>query len=1670
MAAELKAEDKLAARRLNGLLEYVEALVKLDERPATRLAQHKLADGSQFILHQHELVGIPGFTFDTNDADGPIWLRMERLQRTTPPPVDEECRAWVDVSNDPLKPPAIREAQHLRVLEAEKDRLLVAGEVRPEDCTLSIKAAKKDEPTGVYYDVMLRLEDRVAIRDALEIYCAGPWAEWSEREKPRRRSISIYQRLFEVAQRLLQTGGNESVELIWGIGMARWRRPEEEIDIPMIERGVEIEIADQSNAMITIRPRATGARVELRPYEKLAAERLLLAEDAARRCLRSIETAESEGVSPFRAETFEPILKICGTQLDPEGRYLPDHQALAASEPVPPAEGDFLTVTDRYVLFARRRSANSVLRDIENFKNVLDPSDGEAVILEGAARTLVMGPKDGLSDVYKPLGDKIGTIDAAGGGATAEPIDPDHGDLFFPKPFNDDQVQIIRRLERSDGLVVQGPPGTGKTHTIANIISHMLATGRRVLVVSHGETALSVIRDQLPEGVRDLAISVTTSERDGLKQVEKAIGLMLGIVTAVSGNHQRHYNLIRDLETSIVKSRKRLAEIDARLADIAATHLSSVPGGAEKPYEVAQRLMTDRPLYEWFTDRPDRPFGDTGIGEDMIVALAAARKTVGPDLSFLNERLPSPANLPDSGALLGWHRDLIAARSLTEAMTGSELLTRRVIARVGLEEAEKLAGSLKGFAAKTNALMTEPWAWALAEGQLTDSASMSRVRPMALGFLGEAQQLVDERANFVARPVSLPSELPPKAQRDAIFDSLNDGKNPFGLLAFKLKTHQPAIEQIRVSGLAPTGADDWRHVTTFVAFREKVMSLSARWVSLRSELAVPDDVHFSDEYLAPLDRIADTLQAALIEVPKLSGTFTDTLAAALDSREEAVAILRHHAGTQAFGDDLARHVASMRLSAVKENIKLASEKFATSQCNLAASATKVLHDVVGDPTVEEAKLERVWTGVRARLSQLRSFEPAFGKVHDACDALTKAGVPNWAARLQVEPATVDRDPIMPHDWKAAWEWASRLLYLERIGAASDLATLHHERLSIEKDLRDTFAKLVKERTFFNLAASMKGSAKAALNAFAQIIRRIGKGTGKGAALHRQDARRAMENCYDAVPCWIMPTWRVSEQLPASLSAFDLVILDEASQSDARELPALLRGKKILVVGDDRQVSPSAAFLSIANIQRLRENFLGEFPFRAQVEPGASLYDLARVMFPDKFVMLKEHFRCVEPIIRFSMKFYDEPLIPLRVAKGIERLDPPLVDILVEDGERRGKSKVNPPEAEVIVSEIERIIGDPHLSTVGGSHPRPRSLGVISLIGSEQAAFVQKMLMDRIGEAAMVRHRIICGDSATFQGDERDIVFLSMIADRNRKQSQTAMQYEQRVNVALSRARDRMVLVRSVTENDLNPKDLKARIIRHFAEPMPSAMDAGAELIELCQSGFERDLFSVLVERGYRVIPQVGSEGFSIDMVVEGESGRRLAIECDGDLYHGPERWADDMRRQRILERVGWTFWRCFGSNYSLDREGVLDDLFQTLDRMEIHPVGATDTGASYTEHRVIRVTPDPTAAHGTDTPPEFRPTSPEETIDTSTANETEFGLSIGDRVVVRFLDDPRARPEFYRLTDRETDPLNGLLSITSPLALALADASPGDEISVRIGDRDRPLLFMTLDREQRQAA
>jgi very-short-patch-repair endonuclease len=544
----------------------------------------------------------------------------------------------------------------------------------------------------------------------------------------------------------------------------------------------------------------------------------------------------------------------------------------------------------------------------------------------------------------------------------------------------------------------------------------------------------------------------------------------------------------------------------------------------------------------------------------------------------------------------------------------------------------------------------------------------------------------------------------------------------------------------------------------------------------------------------------------------------------------------------------------------------------------------------------------------------------------------------------------------------------------------------------------------------------------------------------------------------------MPTWRVAEQLPAELGVLDLVIVDEASQSDVTELPALLRGRKILIVGDDRQVSPTPPFVTQEKVNQLRHHYLGEMPFKSLLEPGESVYDLMRAVFSNERLMLKEHFRCVEPIIRFSMQFYPEKMLPLRIPAAHERLDPPLIDIYVPHGARGKSKKINRAEADVIVEEIVALVERPEM--------QKRTIGVISLIGKEQAEYIRQALSDTVGEEIMQRHAILCGDSATFQGSERDIVFLSMVADSTSSTALTMLRYEQRFNVAVSRARDRAVLVRSVKRDELNPSDLKARLIAHFENPMPDREEI-EDALSSCESNFERDLMQRLLDRGYRVQAQVGSLGYRIDMIVEGANGVRLAVECDGDRFHGPEQWQQDMRRQRTLERVGWRFWRCFASSFYRDPDGVMNDLFAILSRLGIEPIPTHRSDKVlqlFTEHRVAH--PRPTGEE-----PLIIPEVPlhDVTVSGPVAETPNGGLQValsadsipaialGDKVVLVFSDDQKRISA--RLIEGANDLEKGRLSVSSPLGVAVLDAEEGDEIELPLANgMSRKLLIEAVEK------
>ena len=146
-----------------------------------------------------------------------------------------------------------------------------------------------------------------------------------------------------------------------------------------------------------------------------------------------------------------------------------------------------------------------------------------------------------------------------------------------------------------------------------------------------------------------------------------------------------------------------------------------------------------------------------------------------------------------------------------------------------------------------------------------------------------------------------------------------------------------------------------------------------------------------------------------------------------------------------------------------------------------------------------------------------------------------------------------------------------------------------------------------------------------------------------------------------------------------------------------------------IVGDNKQVSPAAIGVREVDVRQLYARFLRTLPFGDVLSPEKSIYDLASVMFAGDLVRLREHFRCVEPIIEFSNRLcYNGEIRCLRLASASERITPPLVDVLVKDGVRDSRSaKINRPEAQAIVDEIKVLTLNPAFAK--------RTIGVVSLL-------------------------------------------------------------------------------------------------------------------------------------------------------------------------------------------------------------------------------------------------------------------------------------------------------------------------------------------------------------------
>jgi very-short-patch-repair endonuclease/Cdc6-like AAA superfamily ATPase len=1500
-------------QRLVSLIEFAQQSARLRAKTASTVGQHR-----QFALYERDIQGLSGIRLNTEDSDGDdgAWVVVERTSETRPPDVtDELLRPWIDLTRSPEVDPKLKTAVEGSVLIAAGYCRSSQTEAGANDTSIPSVDPKQDVTLEGF-------DKRASVQGAFDAYWKGKWVVWSKEEKRRRKVIRIYAELFTLKQ-VLEGGIFETqLELVWGVGVARWNYNGTGLDYPIITQLVEITI-DPATAAIQVRPRRADPVAEVDWYASVDNPGVAKFETIAKQFFADGELA----FSPFDRSTFEPVLRAAATHLDSNGVYWPDRTS-ADDRSLPPAD-DHLRVSDTWVVFARQRTTNLFVQDLASFKALLEQED---CALPGAIAAVVTDPPTDNSIIDLPS--FRGVSDSYQGLKTQH---DDSGnklqELYFPKPFNEEQVRIVQSLEVSDGVAVQGPPGTGKTHTIANVISHYLANGKRVLVTSMKDPALVEVREKLPEEIRPLAIPLLTTEQEGLKLFEFAIQKIAAEVQTI--DRKTTGRDIQRLQETIDALHSRLARLSSELEGWARRNLEQIFVDDEHilPQDAAREVVSHLHESEWIPDA-------LGIGEDFtpqftdsdIAKLREARRLLNKDLEYLDKPLPDVSEFPTSEVLVQAHRDLGQYAALSEeidagkvpALVNSDEATfaRVHTALIHVESLQKLDRELSepGF----------EWTTSIAAKlHLREDARLFE----SLETLGrELTECAKGREVFISQPVSTPAEIETDELCLQAIGNLASGKSAFGVKGLYGKNEQKdKIKRILITGNPPKTAPEWQYVLEYVNTQRRLRELAYKWNSLATELGLAAVGGMTPSHgleATKLYAVVYKVKQQVFLETTLETHARDLLPAWIEFHRasnrgrfsELESVLRHHVNRQRL----------IGVWAVKESLqRILQDRNGT----VITEIKSFLRDAFGNPAVSDTNMQAAWANLMSELVRINGLRPQLRIVRDVTAKIEESGAPLYASSLR-QPLVGTTDRLLLDNWRACWRLRRLATHLEAIDAKDALGTLWKARKEAETSLARAYHDIVVKRTWLKLAENASPAIRAALQAYLGAIQKIGKGTGKRAVRYRQDARMAAMQSNPAVPCWIMSHHRIAETLPAELGCFDLVIIDEASQSDLAALPALLRAQKILVVGDDKQVSPEGVGLEEEKVRSLMNRFLaGQVStYRPQMSPERSMYDLFKVVFARSNVMLREHFRCVAPIIEYSKReFYNHELGPLRVPQASQRLDPPLIDVLIEDGYRKGD--LNLAEVRFIVDEIKRIISDKAMVD--------RTIGVVSLLGDKQAYAVWKRLIEEVGPEELRRHRIECGDARAFQGKERHIMFLTMVSAPNEVGAPLSRDtFAQRFNVAASRAQDRMYLVRSVEFDHLSSADrLRRGLITHFSTPFVQDETRVEDLRTLCESPFERELYDELTQRGYWVTPQVNVGQYRIDLVVEGNNDMRLAVECDGDRYHGSDKWVEDMDRQRVLERAGWTFWRSFASAFVRRRDSVMKELLNALTDNGVEAIG-----------------------------------------------------------------------------------------------------------------------------------
>lgn len=1409
------------------------------------------------------------------NEDNDYWLKVRKPKEPTKPEfakLPENLEKWID------KPTLLNEEDEPKL----KESLKINGE------TLSIEDFPELEKELQQYIDKKWIDDLIEYNEKLEAYRI-------EHEKYEKLN-SVYKQLFRIFNKTQQFG--EEYELVVGVGLLNFKKNDER---PKIFRHILTQRVDinfeysQKDSQIFVSPNLESTpQIEtdsiLDLFDQFDSQNIIDAE-------RSVENSIKEKNIETIFGNTEDALQMFAERVSPDGSYnhLIEKPNRTHSKP---------NITFSPALLLRKRNTRSFTALYENIlENIENGND-----------SLEIPTINDLIGIHPNIENYNSLSDNSFNGSQIEPI-------FFPKEYNDEQLEIVDKSKRNNKVLVQGPPGTGKSHTIANLICHLLANGKKVLITAYTKRALEVLKDKLPPEFQDLVVNLLSGDSSSIQDLQSSVNAINDELSRANIN--RYSEIIKGYEDELKLIRESIAETSNSLIQIKekATRKQDINEKYKGTLtEIAENLERDTPLFEWYKD----DFGNIEDGELLsklteFIQLHENYKQI--EIDDFRYVIPDPDNL-------------LTAVQLKEYSSLKNKLARDfpkdVNLKISCSDFEQLIQQLN----RLQNLYNEVDKFQI---DFTSSVIASFLKGRSqewLQILNQSKLVLEKFERHDLRQidkdieVSYPQDKSLKQlKNDAqiLLAYLNEGnpltgftfsiKKPF--LPREIKERLYFIESVRVNGSPCDTIEEYETVLKDISFQQDFIELSEIW-----KKGVPKGNLLLKKF-SFFQQIHDEVQrlTKLIEEAK-------TLKSAIESSSSLQIKLFHK-------EDLKTSIFKAEYSKLDKSISEFEERINKSTAYLNKYVPKGYHPI--KESIIEAYNNLNYHTYEELLNRLKKL--AYGKE-------SYLNFNNLRSELYSKiPSTihlVEDNSFSVEDvqnLKQAIYFRNAQHQLEKLMDVNYENKLIQNLNELERKERKLTAKLASKKAWYKVVVGLQQnrSLRQHLDAWVMAVKKIGKtGKGKRAMKFRKIAQQEMEHCKDSVPCWIMPLYKVAETIQPEQEMYDYVIIDEASQLGPDAIFLLYITKNIIIVGDDKQTSPEYVGVDANTITPHIKRHLNGIPFSDYYGTEFSFFDHAK-FFCDGVTVLREHFRCMPEIIEFSNRHFYAPdgkgLYPLKQYSE-NRLEP-LVAEFCSNGytEGRGARIINEPEANHIVEAIGKLVEDKRYSD--------KTIGVITLQGNQQASIIEDLLLKRIGEKEFHKHKIVCGNSSSFQGDERDIIFLSLVTAHNHNRSALVKpEDERRFNVAVSRAKEQIWLFHSVQLDDLsNSNDLRYKILDHFKNynsyqpifntPIERRMGTQPEPFD---SWFEVDVYNDIVRKQLSVIPQyeVAKGRYRIDMVMLLPDGTKIAIECDGDKWHGPEQHQNDIMREKVLTRCGWQFFRVRGYEYYTNREKALEPLWNMI--------------------------------------------------------------------------------------------------------------------------------------------